>query len=122
MASKIYVIVERGYEYNDEYMQSLESDSYVIPSGALKSKKKADEECLKKNLDFLKSLYEDSYNAYCMSNTFNLSTRKINDILNLSINEDDYDNQWIKSLTDDQKIKLINLGVRLYEVKELEIS
>ena len=124
--STIYVVGKVGFQYNDEIYFRGEVVG-VTPQVAFRSKEKAEEVALEKNIQTLKEISGDDWynglNAYCYDYEEIFSdARELYQLLNSKgIDEDDIPwNQFIESLTEDEfKQFYDNLELRFYEVHEV---
>ena len=58
MSETIYLVMEQGFDYNDEYYFRVDGGH---PDSFFTNKKKADEACAKKNLDEFKRVINEGY-------------------------------------------------------------
>lgn len=124
---KGYVILEIGYEYNDEiYHTGNYGESYEAPNKIYTDKVKADADLVTKNLEKFKGL-ELGYYCYGIDEITHDEQGLIdflNNELKMNVKEDEFwDVHLPNDMTDEQckaLMKLINL--EFYTIHEVEIE
>jgi hypothetical protein len=124
--NKGYVILEVGYEYNDEiYHAGYYGDSFEAPNEVYTDKDKADAELTKRTNDKLRGL-ELGYYCYGIDEITNHEEELIkflNEELKMETNMDEfYDVSIPSSATDEQLEKLQKLiTLNFFQLKEVEL-
>lgn len=126
--SKIYVIVERGYEYNDEVYSSQEGGNAVHAYSNLETATAA---CLERSIDMLC----DNWGAECILMQYDSPFKESNEIKNICVKynvdyEKLYDYEILQDLAllfkkmprDDARIFARNLKTLPFFVQSVDLS
>src|SRR5690242_20685177 len=128
MTDKSYVVVQIGYEYDDNYYRRCQSDGGQ-PVHVFFDKSLADKVWAKKNLDELKSLIRSNELEYYMED--GCSEKEAEAYKEAGFKVRDNDGDWPEfkieevpeDITDEQAVKLFNnISLRWYDVVEVDAT
>lgn len=122
--AKVYVVLEKGWEYNDESYCGGEGDSYEKPQKAFKTKAKAEAYLAELNKKKAETLFSDfSYEnllnfEYGSYRSFFTDSKRAEEILAI----DDLYSYRFSQLTREQKDELTSLLAGFYTIAEVEVK
>lgn len=124
---KGYIVLEVGYEYNDEYY-STEGDRYEAPKKVFVDKEKATVELNKKLFERLRGEDLGRYNGdglrgVCKKGMEDDFCRIFKEEFDMDISDEDYEYEIPKKATDEQLAKILEcLDLDFFELVEVELD